>query len=426
MSKSESLPYNVGKMTPEWTMVMGLAVLMLVFGAYAYAQQLIHGEVVTGLRDIGVGGGVPWGLYIVFVVYFIGISFAGITVAALIRVFNLEHLKPISRMAEVLTVVALIMGAFSVVADVGQPARALPNLLKLARPQSPFFGTFTLVIAGYLFASLVYLFLDTRKDAAACAKTQSKLQWLHKLLAAGYGDTETEREKHKTASYWLALSIIPLLLVAHSTLGFVFGLQSGRPGWFSALQAPSFVVLAGISGMGILIVLATIVRRYHKAEEELNMGVFSWMGKFLMGLLGVYIYFVIVEALTITFEGHIHENNVAGAIMGGQYSGMYWGSVGLLVLSLIALMWQSYGKKWSIGTLTLVGIAVNIAAILKRYVIVVPSQTHGVLLPYDIGTYAPTWVEYGVVMGIMAFGILIFGMFMKAIPIIPLKKAHGE
>ncbi len=56
------------------------------------------------------------------------------------------------------------------------------------------------------------------------------------------------------------MSIVPLLVTAHSTLGFVFGLQIGRPGWHSALQAPAFVLLAGVSGVGLLLVLAAVVR----------------------------------------------------------------------------------------------------------------------------------------------------------------------
>ncbi|MDR7585989.1 MAG: hypothetical protein QN158_10450, partial [Armatimonadota bacterium] len=75
-------------------------------------------------------------------------SFAGITVAALIRLLGLEALRPVSRMAELLTVVALILAAFSVLPDLGQPLRGIVNLFRYARPQSPFFGTFTLVISG--------------------------------------------------------------------------------------------------------------------------------------------------------------------------------------------------------------------------------------------------------------------------------------
>jgi hypothetical protein len=41
------------------------------------------------------------------------------------------------------------------------------------------------------------------------------------------------------------------------------------------------------------------------------------------------------------------------------------------------------------------GILVNLAAIGKRVLIVVPSLVSGALPPYGEGSYRPTWVEYG-------------------------------
>lgn len=290
--QAERLPYGIGKISARWTSFVILLLALIAFGVYAYSLQLTEGEVVTGMRDIGTMAGVPWGLYIAFVVYFVGISFAGITVAALIRLMKLEQLKPVSRIAELLTVVSLILGALCILVDIGQPVRGIVNLFKYARPESPFFGTFTLVIAGYLFASLVYLYLDGRRDASFMAKKNSRLQGFFRVWAAGYSGTPAERERHSRTSFWLALGILPILIAAHSTLGFVFGLQVGRPGWFSGLQAPGFVVLAGVSGVGLLIVLAAIYRKVLNEENKIGKEVFSLLGKFLMILTIVYLYFM--------------------------------------------------------------------------------------------------------------------------------------
>jgi Ni/Fe-hydrogenase subunit HybB-like protein len=64
---------------------------------------------------------------------------------------------------------------------------------------------------------------------------------------------------------------------------------------------------------------------------------------------------------------------------------------------------------------------VNLAAIGKRFLIVVPSQTHGRLLPYETGTYAPTWVEYAVVFGLMALGALAIVLTFKIFPILNIR-----
>jgi Ni/Fe-hydrogenase subunit HybB-like protein len=67
-----------------------------------------------------------------------------------------------------------------------------------------------------------------------------------------------------------------------------------------------------------------------------------------------------------------------------------------------------------------VGVAVNLAAVGKRVLIVVPSLTKGTLLPYTAGSYAPSVVEYSVIAGLLALGALLIAVFMKVFPIMEL------
>jgi Ni/Fe-hydrogenase subunit HybB-like protein len=422
----QHLPYGVGQVgAGAWALIVGLTAVVA-WGIFAYSLQVTQGEVVTGMRDWGTMGGAPWGLYIAFVVYFIGVSFAGISVAALIRLANLERLKPVARIAELLTVVTIILGALSIVADVGQPLRALPNLLLYARPQSPFFGTFTLVIAGYLFASLVYLYLEGRRDAARCAREPSSLQWFHRLWAAGYRGSPAEVERHSRVSFYLAVAILPLLVTAHSTLGFVFGLQVGRPGWFSALQAPGFVVMAGISGIGLLIVIAAVLRSTLHLGAHLSLDIFRWLGNLLMALTMIYLYFVLVDWLTTTYQANQNEARLTSAILTGEFAWLYWLSVATLAIPCVLLLGQALLRRHSLPLIVLSGLLVNVAALGKRILIVVPSQTHGSLLPYQAGTYSPTWVEYSIILGFVALGGLMYTVFIKAFPIMEVPESLEE
>ena len=498
--QTKELPYGVGRISGRWKFFIVILLALIAMGIYAYAQQLISGEIVTGMRDIGTMAGAPWGVYITFVVYFVGVSFAGITIAALIRLFNLNNLEPVARMAEVLTVITLILGALCIIADVGQPGRALINLFRYARPSSPFFGTFTLVVSGYLFASMVYLYLDSRRDAAIMANKPSRLQWIHRLWAAGYNDTPPERERHRKTSFWLAIAILPLLVVAHSTLGFVFGLQVGRPGWFGTLQAPGFVVMAGISGIGMLMIIAAIMRRVLSLEEKITPKIFTWLGTLMGVLILIYLYFMVTELLTTTYAANPHELSVTQALVFGEYAWIFWGSVITLVLALVnqllpylplpswfeepevqqrfagfarltatgvaailivmvvqiapfsdrAMLSISTGFQdilpWIMFVLavsTMIfyapvmyqnviarsvvsGILVNIAAIGKRYLIVVPSQTHGTLLAYESGFYSPSWVEYSILLGLLALGALLYTLFIKIFPILEVEDHKDE
>jgi len=421
-ARTAQVSYTTGRVKNSFYFMLVVLLALIGLGIFAYSRQLINGEIVTGMRDIGTMGGATWGLYIVFLIFFVGVSFAGITVAALIRLFNLEQLKPISRMAELLTVIALILAAFIVIIDLGQPVRGVVNLFLYARPMSALFGTFTLVISGYLFASLVYLYLDGRRDAALYAQQPGKRQWFYRLWAAGYKDTTVERNRHNQTTWWLALVILPLLIIAHSTLGLVFGLQVGRPGWFSALQAPAFVTLAGVSGMGFIIIIAAVLRNIPQLRERLPLQIFTWLGNFTWVLLIGYVYFMAVEILAATYIGHSAEGEVTRQIISGVYGWIFWTSIGLIFISFAVLFGQFLRRRYNIGLIVTAGVLVNLAAIGKRYLIVLPSQTHGSLLPYSAGTYSPTWVEYSVVVGLLALGTLAYMLFVKVFPIMEVKQ----
>lgn len=419
-----ALPQGIGRITPGWLAIVGLAAVAVALGIYAYSLEASEGLVVTGLRDLGTMGGATWGLYVTFVVYFGGVAFGGVTLAALIRLLRLDELRPIGRLGQLLTVVALLLAAIAILVDLGQPLRGLVNLFLYARPQSPFFGTFTIVLSGYLFASLVYLYLDGRRDAAICARAPSRLRWLYRLWAAGYGDSPEERARHRRASFWLALAIVPLLVVATSTLGFVFGLQAGRPGWYSAVQAPAFVTLAGVSGVGLLIVLAAVVRRVAGSEDRLGLIVFGRLGGLLLGLVLVYLFLLATELFTATYTGEVVERRLTEALLWGEFAGIFWAALAFFLLSLALLLWQALTRRWSIPLLVVAGLLVNLAAIGKRYLIIVPSQTHGQLLPYPQGLYTPALGEFAVIAGLFGLGVLLIALFMKVFPVIELPESE--
>jgi len=89
-------------------------------------------------------------------------------------------------------------------------------------------------------------------------------------------------------------------------------------------------------------------------------------------------------------------------------------------------------RRTSIGLIVACGVLINVGAMMKRYLVVVPSQTHGTLLPYVTGSYAPTWVELAVAVGLGALAVLMCLVFARVFPIVPLdvstpqRPARGE
>lgn len=413
------LPYSVGRFSVA-TWALGV-VLLLVFGAglVAYEHQHHYGEIVTGMRTVGRGGAV-WALYIVFDMYFVSISAAGILAVALVRLFRIDGLRPLVRMAGLLTLVALPAAGMMVIADLGRPEQGLLYLPAYARPMSPFFGTFSLIVSGYLSASLVYFFLDGRADAWHYAQAGNpRWRWFYRLWASGYRDTPAQRRRHDKASFWLALATLPLMIVATSTLGFVFGIQGGRPGWHSALQAPGFVVMGSAAALGMLMTLAAILRGVLGLARELPDRTFRILSDFVWVLALLTVYLVAVEELTSFYAASESTGRVATEIVFGTYAVHFWVMVATLSFACAIGLWQFLSGTVHLTSLAIAGVLVSVAAVLKRYLIVVPSQTHGALLPYEPGHYAPTQVEYAVVAGVFAFAALLFLIAVRVFPIVP-------
>src|SRR5512142_968748 len=143
-----------------YVFVAGL-LAVIAWAAYAYYVQVRDGLVVTGLRDY-----VFWGIYMTNFVFFIGISHAGTLISAILRVTHAEWRRPITRMAEAITVFALMIGAPMIIIDMGHPERLL-NLLQYGRLQSPILWDL-ISVTTYITVSLLYLYLPMIPDLAEC------------------------------------------------------------------------------------------------------------------------------------------------------------------------------------------------------------------------------------------------------------------
>jgi Ni/Fe-hydrogenase subunit HybB-like protein len=402
----------------SWMFLVAAAAGLVAVGAWCFVQQTERGFIVTGLRAPGYGGA-AWGLYVAFDVFFVGVSFAGITVASITRLFGIATLRPVTRLAELLTIASLLAGACVIVSDLGRPLHGLLELPRYANPRSPFYGTFTLVVAGYLFSSLVYFFLAGRADAARLAETGPVvLRPFYRAWASGFRGTAPQQHRHEQVSFWLSLAILPLLVTAHSTLGFIFGVQSGRPGWYSALQAPAFVMLAGVSGTGVLILAAVGLRRLFRLRD-LPDEALRWLGNFLWILTLVYLYFMVVEELTATYAAPVHDRHLAHELIGGPFAPFFWTTVVSFVVAFLIPFLLFVRRRTSPGWLVVAALAANVGAILKRYLLVVPSQTHGALLPIEEGRYTPSAIEVGIVAGLCGLVALILLVFGRVFPLVP-------
>ncbi len=168
-----------------------------------------------------------------------------------------------------------------------------------------------------------------------------------------------------------------------------------------------------------------LVRRFVPGGTELIApNVFRWLGGLLTVATAIWAYFQVLEMFTMLYATPGSERLLADALLSGAYAWIFWPAIALMVSGLVLLVIQAARRSWNIGQLTVASILVSTAAFAERYLTVIPSQTHGMMLPYEPGSYFPNWVEFTVVAGLFALGALLIGMFMKAFPIIPLQDSE--
>lgn len=117
----------------SWTGNVWVAflVLTILIGLYSYVQQLRQGLVITGMRDYAL-----WGIYISNFVFFVAVSLVGSLITAILRLSDVHWSTPLTRIAEIIAVAAIIMAGIAIIIDMGRPDR-MYNLFLHGRLQSP-------------------------------------------------------------------------------------------------------------------------------------------------------------------------------------------------------------------------------------------------------------------------------------------------
>jgi molybdopterin-containing oxidoreductase family membrane subunit len=136
---------------------------------------------------------------------------------------------------------------------------------------------------------------------------------------------------------------------------------------------------------------------------------------------------MLVELVTSSYSEHHHEVALNRALLKGKYAWLFWTTWGLFAVSLAVLAWQALVRRRALPVTVAVAGLVLLAALGKRYLLVVPPLTSSSQLPYGIeGAYAPTWIEYAVVAGLIALGVVLFLLFCKVFPILEPRPGKQE
>jgi molybdopterin-containing oxidoreductase family membrane subunit len=387
---------------------------LVLWGLYAYLTQYRIGLGVTGLsRQIF------WGVYITNFVFFIGISHAGTFISAILRVVKAEWRRPISRLSELTTVFILFFGVGSVLIDLGRPDRML-YAIRYAHFRSPLLWD-VCSIGTYLTVSSICLYLALIPDIALMRDIgMRKRQWFYEILSLGFTGTERQWYRLERAIMFMSIIVIPIMITVHTVVSYVFAMTI-QPMWHSAIFGPYFVAGALFSGIATVITIMVIIRKAYHLEDYLKPIHFYNLGTLLLAMTLLWLYFTLGEYITTIYGNEPSQMAIFWSKITGQYAPLFW--LHFVLCFVIPFPILANPKTRTIKGTLMASISINIGMWLERFVIIVPTLTKQ-RVPIEGAIYIPTWVEWSILLGCLSFFSLLYVLFTKFFPIVPIWEIH--
>jgi molybdopterin-containing oxidoreductase family membrane subunit len=221
----------------------------------------------------------------------------------------------------------------------------------------------------------------------------------------------------------MAFVALPAAVLVHSITAWIFGLLVARPFWNTALMAPMFVSSALVSGTALLILVAHVVER--TTEWDPGERALPDLGRLMVWFIGVDAFLLFAEVLTTyasRVPDHLKQLNV---LLVGRLAPVFWVEVALGIVVPFAVFASRLRERRS---WLLAAAALAVLGVFFKRVNIVMTSMFEPLVGLEPGIpggrpgepfapdpiYVPTWVEWGILIGIASFIGLLITLGVKA------------
>ncbi len=412
------------KLSKGFYIWMTFLTISLILCLTQYYKQLTTGLGVTGLRDY-----VSWGMYISNFVFFVASSLVGMLISSVLGLTGQKWITPITRMAEIIAFAFAAVAGLVIVSDMGRPERLI-NVFLYGRFQSPILWDVT-VVTTYVMISLLLFYIPLIPDLAIANNNRTDLpkwqKFIYKLLSLNWINSKEQNQILQKAIRILLILVIPVALAIHTVTSWLFAVTP-RAGWNSTIFGPYFVTGAFVTGVASVIIAMFIFRKIYHLENYIKDVHFDKIGKLLVLVSLVYLYFNINEFLVPGYKLPKHEAITIYSLFSGSHAVMFWFvQLAGLVIPIFLLLIKKFRKP---TPLLIVGLFVFVGAWLKRYLIVVPTQEHPFLpiqnVPNSYTFYQPTFTEICITLVSFILVLMIVTVLSKVFPLIPIQETIDE
>jgi Ni/Fe-hydrogenase subunit HybB-like protein len=354
--------------------------------AYWILAALVALGMVLGVTRLALGLGAttnlssdyPWGLWITFDVFSVPFSAGAFTLAAVLHIFNRKECHGVAHLALLAGFLGYLLVVLVLLMDLGRWDHFYSVLLpwrwnlhsfmfEISMSVTIYFGVLILELVGVVFKDVDWI----------------PVQFINRLipLIAGVG--------------------VLLSCVHQGSMGALFLVLSHKlhPLWWTPILPVLFLTSALFSGLSVGIFLSILTWR--ALGRPVPVRLLSGLAKVVLVIQAIYL---VLKAGDLLLAGE------AGLVFGsGPFSVLFLAEV-IIGVIMPLILFSSRARESEQGLLlgviyTLVGLAINRSSI-----------AWFALRARAGAAYFPHWMEFGIVIGAVAFGILAFTLGMRYVP----------
>ena len=366
--------------SPVTVVLAALALAAVVVLAFRFVYGL---GAVTNIND-----GFPWGIWIVYDVM-VGSAFAcgGYAIALLVYIFNRGEYHPLVRPALLASLFGYTLAGVSVIFDLGR-----------------YWNFWHIFWPGYAQVNSVMF------EVAVCISLYILVMWIEfsPAFLDRLGMSGAKKKISKLMFLFIALGVL-LPSMHQSSLGsllVIFGSQI-HPLWQAGFLLPlEYLMTAVLLGFAVVVFEATLVSLGFKRTMETAL--LARLARFIWGLLIAY--------LVVRIGDLVVRGALASAFRLTLEAFWFW--IEMICFVIPVWLLAAPAGRGNPGVLFAAAVMLMAGGFLLR--------VNGFLVGYETGAgwhYFPSLPELTVSVGLIAFEILAYIVFVKTLPVLPAQSA---
>ena len=368
----------------------------------------------TGHQLANYGNYVPWGLWVAFYIYFIGLSAGCYILASVVYVARVKILAPLAPLALFTAVVTLVMALLSIAMDLGHMNRSIQVMLHANLRSN---------MAWMIFLYSTYFAVVLVENLLAWVPRMQA--WRHRRGPTGWLARLVTLIPEPFAERWLLrLSMlgVPLAIVFSGGVGALFATVGARMYWHQPLFPILFLVGALATGFGGV---ATVFYLVWPNRDASWRAALVLLGRLVLVLVLVDTLLEWAEFSIPMWQGISHDAEIFHDLLFGMYWWNFW-IVHLLlgVVVPVVLLIALPKRPWAVAS---AGFLVVVTFIGVRLNLVIPPLTQPLLEGLAEAhvsqraslVYFPSTFEWLVSAGVLAIGGAIFYLGIRLLPVLP-------